>query len=59
MRLLALGFAGGARLGFFTGVAMGWSQRVNYWLYPCYGPSALCPPRPGCQWRSWCYQPTP
>jgi NitT/TauT family transport system permease protein len=34
MRLLALGFAGGAVLGFLTGLAMGWSQRVNYWLYP-------------------------
>ena len=34
LRLLAIGFACGASLGFLTGVAMGWSPRVNYWLYP-------------------------
>jgi len=34
LRLLAIGFAVGAGVGFLTGVAMGWSRRVNYWLYP-------------------------
>jgi NitT/TauT family transport system permease protein len=34
MRLLGIGFAIGAVLGFLTGLAMGWSARVNYWLYP-------------------------
>jgi NitT/TauT family transport system permease protein len=34
MRLLAIGYALGASVGFLTGLAMGWSPRVNYWLYP-------------------------
>jgi NitT/TauT family transport system permease protein len=34
LRLLAIGFSAGAAAGFLTGVAMGWSRRVNYWLYP-------------------------
>jgi NitT/TauT family transport system permease protein len=34
MRLLAIGYALGAAAGFLTGLAMAWSQRVNYWLYP-------------------------
>lgn len=34
LRLLATGYAIGAIAGFLTGVAMGWSRLVNYWLYP-------------------------
>jgi NitT/TauT family transport system permease protein len=34
LRLLAAGFTLGLIVGFFTGVAMGWSRRANYWLHP-------------------------
>jgi NitT/TauT family transport system permease protein len=34
LRLLAIGFTLGLIVGFFTGVAMGWSRRANYWLHP-------------------------
>lgn len=34
MRLLALGYVLGAVTGFGSGLAMGWSPRVNYWLHP-------------------------
>jgi NitT/TauT family transport system permease protein len=34
MRLLAIGFAVGAAAGFLSGLAMGWSRWMNYWLYP-------------------------
>ncbi|MGD0473953.1 MAG: ABC transporter permease subunit [Candidatus Velthaea sp.] len=34
LRLLALGFTLGLIVGFFTGVAMGWWPRANYWLHP-------------------------
>jgi NitT/TauT family transport system permease protein len=34
LRLLILGFALGGSLGFLSGLAMGWSKRVNYWLHP-------------------------
>ena len=34
MRLVVLGVLIGAVLGFFTGLAMGWSKRANYWLLP-------------------------
>jgi NitT/TauT family transport system permease protein len=34
LRLLASGYAIGAVTGFLTGLAMGWSRRINYWLYP-------------------------
>jgi NitT/TauT family transport system permease protein len=34
LRLLAIGFSLGLVVGFFTGVAMGWSRRANYWLHP-------------------------
>jgi NitT/TauT family transport system permease protein len=34
LRLLAIGFSLGATVGFFTGVAMGWWPRANYWLHP-------------------------
>jgi NitT/TauT family transport system permease protein len=34
LRLLALGFSLGLIVGFFTGVAMGWWPRANYWLHP-------------------------
>lgn len=34
LRLLVLGFALGGSLGFLTGLAMGWSKRVNYWFHP-------------------------
>ncbi len=34
LRLLAIGFSLGSIVGFFTGVAMGWWPRANYWLHP-------------------------
>ena len=34
LRLLALGYALGATVGFLSGLAMGWSKAVNYWLHP-------------------------
>jgi NitT/TauT family transport system permease protein len=34
LRLLALGYAIGATVGFCSGLAMGWSKAVNYWLHP-------------------------
>jgi len=34
LRLLALGYAIGAAAGFLSGLAMGWSRAVNYWLHP-------------------------
>jgi len=34
MRLVAIGVLIGAVIGFFTGLAMGWSKRANYWLLP-------------------------
>ncbi len=34
LRLLAIGYAIGATLGFLSGLAMGWSPAVHYWLHP-------------------------
>ncbi|GJD49467.1 hypothetical protein OPKNFCMD_2197 [Methylobacterium crusticola] len=34
MKLLVVGFAIGAVLGFVTGVAIGWSRRAGYWVHP-------------------------
>ncbi len=34
MRLLAFGFVYGAVLGFVTGVSIGWSQALGYWVHP-------------------------
>ncbi len=34
LRLLAGGYILGAVLGFVTGVAMGWSRAVGYWIHP-------------------------
>jgi len=34
LRLLALGYAIGATAGFLSGLAMGWSPAVHYWLHP-------------------------
>lgn len=34
MRLLALGFASGAAAGFVTGVSIGWSRGLGYWVHP-------------------------
>lgn len=34
LRLLALGYTIGATVGFLSGLAMGWSKAVNYWLHP-------------------------
>ena len=33
-RLLATGYFLGAAVGFVTGVAIGWSRLVNYWIHP-------------------------
>lgn len=34
MRLLAHGFIIGAATGFITGVSIGWSQNLGYWVHP-------------------------
>lgn len=34
LQLLVLGFLLGAAVGVFTGTAMGWSRRTDYWLHP-------------------------
>jgi len=34
IKLLALGIAIGATVGFVTGVLIGWSRRANYWIHP-------------------------
>ncbi|KAA9002024.1 ABC transporter permease subunit [Affinibrenneria salicis] len=34
LRLLALGFLFGSLSGFMTGVAIGWSQALGYWVHP-------------------------
>jgi NitT/TauT family transport system permease protein len=34
LALLARGYAIGALVGFFTGVAMGWSRTAGYWIHP-------------------------
>lgn len=34
IRLLAVGYAFGASIGFVTGVAVGWSPRWSYWITP-------------------------
>lgn len=34
LRLLALGFAFGSVSGFLTGVAIGWSRGLGYWVHP-------------------------
>ncbi|KQN55689.1 ABC transporter permease [Erwinia sp. Leaf53] len=34
MRLLALGFVFGSLSGFVTGVAIGWSRGLGYWVHP-------------------------
>lgn len=34
LRLLAYGFAVGAVSGFITGVAIGWSRSLGYWVHP-------------------------
>jgi NitT/TauT family transport system permease protein len=44
LRLLFTGYAIGATLGFLMGVAMGWSQRVNYWLHPILRTIGPIPP---------------
>lgn len=34
LRLLALGFLYGSLVGFITGVAIGWSRGLGYWVHP-------------------------
>ncbi len=34
LRLLGVGYAIGATVGFVTGIAIGWSRRISYWLTP-------------------------
>jgi NitT/TauT family transport system permease protein len=34
LKLIAIGYLGGASLGVITGVSMGWWQKVNYWMHP-------------------------
>jgi sulfonate transport system permease protein len=47
LRLLAGGFLLGAVLGFVTGVAMGWSRPVGYWIHPVL---RLVGPLPATAW---------
>ncbi|MDO8208823.1 ABC transporter permease subunit [Conexibacter sp. CPCC 206217] len=44
LRLLLEGYAIGALTGVLVGVAMGWSQRVNYWLHPILRTIGPLPP---------------
>ncbi|MGU7768998.1 ABC transporter permease [Burkholderia sp. MR1-5-21] len=34
LKLLGLGFAYGVAAGFATGVSIGWSRRIGYWVHP-------------------------
>ena len=45
--LLMRGFAIGAAIGFVTGVALGWSKRVGYWIHPVM---RLVGPLPATAW---------
>lgn len=45
--LLAAGYAIGASLGFVTGVAVGWSRAVGYWVHPVL---RLVGPLPATAW---------
>ncbi len=47
LRLLAGGYFLGAMLGFATGVAMGWSRAVGYWIHPVL---RLVGPLPATAW---------
>ena len=47
LRLLAGGYFLGAALGFATGVAMGWSRAVGYWIHPVL---RLVGPLPATAW---------
>jgi NitT/TauT family transport system permease protein len=44
LRLLAIGYSIGGSVGFLMGLAMGWSQRVNYWLHPILRTLGPIPP---------------
>lgn len=45
--LLGKGYAAGAAAGFVTGVALGWSPRVGYWIHPVM---RLVGPLPATAW---------
>jgi NitT/TauT family transport system permease protein len=47
MTLLGLGVVIGVAIGFMTGVAMGWSHRVGYWIHPVM---RLVGPLPAIAW---------
>jgi NitT/TauT family transport system permease protein len=47
LRLLAGGYFLGAALGFVTGLAMGWSRAVGYWIHPVL---RLVGPLPATAW---------
>jgi len=47
LRLLAGGYFLGAALGFVTGLAMGWSRAVGYWIHPVL---RLIGPLPATAW---------
>jgi NitT/TauT family transport system permease protein len=47
LRLLAGGYCLGAALGFVTGLAMGWSRAVGYWIHPVL---RLVGPLPATAW---------
>ena len=50
--LLVSGYSVGALVGFFTGLAIGWSRAIGYWLHPVLRLMGPCPPRHGCRWHS-------
>ncbi|HVJ53181.1 MAG TPA: ABC transporter permease subunit [Aliidongia sp.] len=47
LRLLATGYLLGAAAGFTTGVAIGWSRRIGYWVHPVL---RLIGPLPATAW---------
>ena len=47
LKLLLLGYAIGAFVGFVTGVSIGWSQAVGYWVHPVL---RLIGPLPATAW---------
>lgn len=47
LRLLATGYALGAGAGFLTGVALGWSRKIGYWVHPAL---RLIGPLPATAW---------
>lgn len=52
--LLLSGYLVGALVGFFTGLAMGWSRALVTGCIRCCDSLGLCQRRHGCRWHSSC-----